>query len=330
MNGLSADWVVFGREITVRPDQVVLVFLLPVLALAYGLGRFRLHLNRFEWVVLAFLFTNFASSMLISPSQSASLQGTALLGACVAMYFVTREIVSNRAEWLAGATNWVVGLGIAQALYCLTALILYSFGYMIGGLQIGHLSEASVAVEGTFWEANLLGAYLALIAMLFTVRYVLAPEGQRGGTYLLGLFITSLALPLTVTRSAALALALGMLATALIVCAYRREIRGWRRKASRIVVVLGCVLLLTVTVMNDLVSTLSRYPNLLLERWIPISWAPAIEVDVPTIGGDASLSRLDGGTSGRVVAGHGILVGTSDLWPWHPRRRECHIRRMVV
>jgi hypothetical protein len=322
MNGLSADWAVFGREITVRPDQVVLVFLLPVLALAYGLGRFRLHLNRFEWVVLAFLFTNFASSMLISPSQRASLQGAALLGACVAMYFVTREIVSNRAEWLGGATNWVVCLGIAQALYCLTALILYYFGYVIGGLQIGHLSDASVAIEGTFWEANLLGAYLALIALFFTVRYVLAPEGQRGGTYLLGLFITSLALPLTVTRSAALALALGMLATALIVCAYRREIHGWRRKAGRIVVVLGCVLLLTVTVMNALVSTISRYPNLLLERWIPISLAPAIEVDGPTTGGavtQASRGSMEGRLDAwwrameywweRPILGHGTLAG---------------------
>jgi hypothetical protein len=322
MNGLSADWAVFGREITVRPDQVVLVFLLPILALAYGLGRFRLHLNRFEWVVLAFLFTNFASSMLISPSQSASLQGAALLGACVAMYFVTREIISNRAEWLGGATNWVVCLGIAQALYCLTALILYYFGYVIGGLQIGHLSEASVAIEGTFWEANLLGAYLALIALFFTVRYVLAPEGQRGGTYLLGLFITSLALPLTVTRSAALALALGMSATALIVCAYRREIHGWRRKAGRIVVVLGCVLLLTVTVMNALVSTISRYPNLLLERWIPISLAPAIEVDVPTTGGavtQASRGSMEGRLDAwwrameywweRPIFGHGTLAG---------------------
>ena len=322
MNGLSADWAVFGREITVRPDQVVLVFLLPILALAYGLGRFRLHLNRFEWVVLAFLFTNFASSMLISPSQSASLQGAALLGACVAMYFVTREIVSNRAEWLGGATNWVVCLGIAQALYCLTALILYYFGYVIGGLQIGHLSEASVAIEGTFWEANLLGAYLALIALFFTVRYVLAPEGKRGGTYLVGLFITSLALPLTVTRSAALALALGMSATALIVCAYRREIHGWRRKAGRIVVVLGCVLLLTVTVMNALVSTISRYPNLLLERWIPISLAPAIEVDVPTTGGavtQASRGSMEGRLDAwwrameywweRPIFGHGTLAG---------------------
>jgi O-antigen ligase len=313
MNGLSAEWAVFGREITVRPDQVVLVFLLPVLALAYGLGRFRLHLNRFEWVVLAFLFTNFASSMLISPSQRASLQGAALLGACVAMYFVTREIVSNRAEWLGGATNWVVCLGIAQALYCLTALILYYFGYVIGGLQIGHLSEASVAIEGTFWEANLLGAYLALIALFFTVRYVLAPEGQRGGTYLLGLFITSLALPLTVTRSAALALALGMLATALIVCAYHREIHGWRRKAGRIVVVLGCVLLLTVTVMNALVSTISRYPNLLLERWIPISLAPAIEVDVPTTGG-AVTQASRGSMEGRLDA----WLRAMEFWREHP------------
>lgn len=277
LNGLTFDWQVFGREITVRPDQVVLVVILPLLALAVILGRFRLHLILFDWVVLGFLVSNVTSSLLVSSSRNASLQASVLLGAYAAMYFVARQIVANRARWLGAASDWVLGLGIAQALYCLLAVVLYSFGYVIHGLQIGHVSETSIAIEGTFWEANLLGAYFAVIAVFITVRYMLRPERNGGGTYLLGLFITTLALPLTLTRAAGLAFVLGMSAIALIVWIYRRELLAWRTRAVRIGLAVACASALTVTAMNDFVSTLSRYPNLLVERWIPGSWIPTSE-----------------------------------------------------
>jgi hypothetical protein len=193
------------------------------------------------------------------------------------MYFVVRQILANRREWLPRANNWVCGLGIAQAAYALIAVVLYAFGYVIGGLEIGHLTEGSVATKGTFWEANLLGGYLGLIALFLAVRYVFRSESAGGGTYLVGVFLTSLALPLTVTRAAGMAFVLGLLAIAWIVGAYRSEIPEWRTRTIKVVVVLGCVLLLTATAMNALVSTLSSYPNLLLERWTPISWAPVNE-----------------------------------------------------
>jgi hypothetical protein len=271
MNGLSVDWAVLGTEVTIRPDQVVLLFLLPTVALAFVLSRLRFHVTLFDGVVLAFIFSNAASSILVSHSPKASLQGTLLLGMYATMYFVVRQILADRAEWLPRVGNWLLGLGVVQAVYSLTALVLYSRGYVLAGLHRGHLTETSVAIRGTFPEPNLLGAYLSLIAVFLTVRYVFRPEGQRGGTWLFGLFLTSLALPLTVTRAAGLAFALGMLALAVIVGLYRREIPGWSARAGKVVVTLGCVVLLTVTAMNGLVSTLSRYPNLLLERWISIA-----------------------------------------------------------
>lgn len=274
LNGLSFEWGVLGTELTIRPDQVVLVCLLPVLALACLLGRLRLHFILFEWVVLGFLLSNVAASMLFSPARNASLKGTVLLGGYVSMYFVVRQILANRGEWLSSALNWMCGLGIAQAAYCLLAVGLYAFGFVIGGLQIGHLTEGSVAIKGTFWEANLLGAYLGLIALFLTVRYVFSVTRAGSRTDLLGVFITSLALPLTVTRAAGAAFVLGMLAIAVVVWVYRDEIGEWRTRVGKIAVTLGCTVVLTVTAMDALVSTLSGYPNLLRERWMPISWIP--------------------------------------------------------
>ena len=77
------------------------------------------------------------------------------------------------------------------------------------------------------------------------------------------------------TRAAALAFGAGMLAFAAIVLVLRRDIPAWSGRAVRIAGALGLAAVLTVTAMNSLVSTLSWYPNLLLERWIPVSWNPS-------------------------------------------------------
>ena len=346
MNGLSLEWRVSGTEFTVRPDQVVLVLLVPLVFLAFVLGRFRFQWTLFDWVVLGFFGSNFAASILSGSSPTASIRGAVLLAAYGAMYFVVKQILTNRAEWLPAATTWTLGLGIAQAAYCLIALVLYAFGHGIGGLQIGHLRAGSVAIKGTFWEANLLGAYLALMAIFLIIRYAWRTETRAGARTLWGLLITTLALPLTVTRAAGVALALGTVAIALVVWIFRREILEWRARAARIALTLCAVLLLTVTAMDDFVSGLSRYPNFLLERWIPISWsvpegdapeasAAGVEASADTPGppvGDvtrASRSSVEGrvdawaqaleGWRERPILGHGTLAGanlTKEGW-WY-------------
>jgi hypothetical protein len=274
MNGASVDLGVYGNEITVRPDQLVLIVLAPILGLGYVAGAFRLHLLLFDWLVLGFVVSNLAASLLWSSSVNVSLKGSLLLAGYAAMYLLVKETVANRAQWVPRASNWVFGLGVAQAAYSLIAVALYAFGYPIGGLQIGHLRESSVAIKGTFWEPNLLGAYLGVITLCLMVRYLMSSDRQSGARYLAGMFVTSLALPLTVTRAAGAAFGVGLLAVALIVLVYRGEIHRWRMRTARIAITLCCVVLLTGTAMNSLVSALSGYPNLLLERWAPISFVP--------------------------------------------------------
>ena len=280
MNRFTIDWRVFGREITLRPDLIVFAVVVPALAVSWLTGRVRIRMKPIDWTVLAYLFTNLAASMLAAGTRMVGVQGTVLLGILMGMYFVTRHLFGQSPKWLSRATNLLLVLGIAQAVYSLTALFLYTAGYSIGGLQIGHLTLNSVAIEGTFWEANLLAAFLGLIAVFLTVRYVLQPQDTRPPLYLAGVFLATLALPLTMTRAAALAFGAGMLAFAAIVLVFRRDIPAWSGRAVRIAGALGLAAVLTVTAMNSLVSTLSRYPNLLLERWIPVSWNPS-ETEAP-------------------------------------------------
>jgi hypothetical protein len=275
LNGLTVDWRVLGSDITLRPDQLVIVLLFPLLVLESLRGGVRVRLILFDWVVLAFLVSNGVASLLFSPARNASLKGTLLLACYGGMYFAVRQILANRAEWLPRASNWVLGLGIAQAAYSIVALLLYTRGHVIGGVQIGHLSEASVATEGTFWEANILGAYLCLIALFLAVRYLFRSTTDAGTIYVAGFFLASVALPLTVTRAAGGALVLGLGGLLAILFAQRQTIAAWRTRATAVLVTLACAVLLTATVMNSLVSTASSYPNLLMERWIPSRWMSA-------------------------------------------------------
>jgi O-antigen ligase len=296
MNGLAFDWPVLGTEITIRPDQIALLMVAPVIVIAWGAGRYPLRLSWFDWVVLGFLASNLAASLLFSPSRSASLKGTLLLTGYAAMYFVVRHIVANRRPWLPRASNWVCGVGIAQTVYSFVALALYAAGIFIGGLQIGHLMEGSVATKGTFWEPNLFGAYLSLIALFFGVRYLFKRDTDQGAPYLAGLFAASLALPLTVTRAAGLALAAGVASLLLIACVYRREIPAWRIRVRNGAVTLFCALLVTATVMDDFASAVSGYPDFLVERWTPLAWRSA-EDRAAAQGAAASGATASGATS---------------------------------
>lgn len=272
LNGLSLELGSVGIDITIRPDQVVLVCVAPLLVLAWARRRLRVRVILFDWVVLGFLLSNAVASLLFSPVRSASIKGTLLLTCYVAMYVAVRLVVANWGEWVRRASNWVVGLGVAQAAYSIIAVVLYSFGVGIGGLQFGHLSETSVATEGTFWEANLLGAYLALIAVILVVRYLFRSQPGHGQQYLLGLLTAGLALPLTMTRAAGIALTLGLFAIAVITLTYRNDVSEWKSRTGRVAATLGCVVLLSVTALNALLSAVSMDPDFLLRRWAPASW----------------------------------------------------------
>jgi O-antigen ligase len=145
---------------------------------------------------------------------------------------------------------------------------LFSAGYEIGGVQIGHLTKNSVATEGTFWEANLLGAFLAVTAVALLVWCVLGRAVRT--VHFIGLFVSAVALPLTLTRAAGMAAALGAAMVLLVAAAFRRDFPRWRQRLAMTAAVLASAVVLTVTGMNAWISSMADYPNLLVERWLPV------------------------------------------------------------
>jgi hypothetical protein len=275
LNGVSLEWSTLGSQLTVRLDQVALASFLPFVAVAWILRRLHIRMGLFDWTVVGFLISNAAAAIFISPVAGSSIKGTLLLACYGAMYLVVKQVVAQRGRWIRPITNWVCGLGIAQAAYSILAVALYPSGVIIGGLQVGHLTEGSIATKGTFWEANLLGAYLGLIALVLVVRYMFGSTKHRRTWCLVGVFAAGLALPLTMTRAAGVGTAAGVSAIVLLAWAYRREFLEWKSRIGRILVAFGCVAVLSGTAMNVLVSRASGYPNLLLERWAPSSWVQA-------------------------------------------------------
>lgn len=282
LNGLSFDWALLGASVTIHPDQIILVVLLPLLAALLVTGQVRVRLAMMDWLVLAYIFVNFVASAWFAPSRGASLQAAVLLAAYAAMYLVARLLIGGRRDRLTTAANWLLGLGVAQAIYSLLALLMYSRGLFLRGIQESHLTRGSIAVEGTLWEANLLGAFSAVVAVFFAVRYIGKRDDTIGWAYLAGLFLTALVIPVTMTRAAGLAFGMALLIVIAASWFFLRSAGLWVRRVAAVAVVVASVTVVTVTVMNDLVSSISRSPNVLVARWLPASWIPAAaETPVP-------------------------------------------------
>jgi putative spermidine/putrescine transport system permease protein len=111
MSGLRTDVTIWGFELTIRPDQVVLLALLPAIAVALmrrGLARWWsvLHIP-----VFAFLSANALASVAASGVRDVSLQGTALMTVYVAMYTGVVVLITDRPAWARRLLAVVVGLG---------------------------------------------------------------------------------------------------------------------------------------------------------------------------------------------------------------------------
>src|SRR4030095_2620400 len=152
MSGLRTDVTIWGHELTIRPDQVVLLALLPAIAVALtrrGLARSwsLLHLP-----VFAFLAANAVASVAASGVPDVSLQGTALMTVYVAMYTGVVILITDRPAWARRLTT-------------------------VAGVMFGQVGPHSVTAKSTFPEANLLAAFMLVLAIFSAVRLVSVSGG---------------------------------------------------------------------------------------------------------------------------------------------------------
>ena len=275
LNGWLMQVRVGASDITIRPDQVVLLWALGLLGLAYLVGQVSLYHTELDLPILGYLGANLASSALISPVKSVSYQAVALLTLYCLMYFVTANLlIQLPAERVGQISRLFVGLGVVEAGYGILILLLYSIGVPLPGVQLGQ-TQGSVSIAGTFYEANLFGIYLTIIGG-FLLAYVLMSDlSSRRRQYLLvGLGLVILALALTLTRSAWLMFGLS---SVLLFGRVMRQSRGLfrlRRSTALTLIVLAGALVIVLILFGPLLSELSGRANLLwfrIQRMIDLS-----------------------------------------------------------
>jgi hypothetical protein len=256
LNGLTFEVSVGTLRMTVRPDQVILLLLLPLLSVTLVQRRLRWHRTRADLPVLGLLITNALASVLFSPLKRESLQGVALLAFYVSMYFVTVQLsvrCSHRFDWLIKA---FVGLGVLHALYGTLALLAHGWGGDIGGITLGQVMRGSVTVRGAFVEPNLLATYLGII-FLFLATYLLFARRNRAWWFaFVSLLLVGQALILTLTRGAWLAAALGVAFLVLSVLARATDLRQALAQVSPLLLAVLLVLVISIALFDPLLSRL--------------------------------------------------------------------------
>ena len=272
MSGLTRDVTVWGRELTIRPDQVVLLALLPAIGAALlRRGRAR-RLAALHLPVLAFLAVNALASVAVSTVRDVSLQGTVLMGVYVAMYAGVVVLSADRPGWARRLLAVAVGLGFVHAIYGAASLVLYARGIDVGGLMFGQVGRSSITPKSTFPEANLLAAFMVVVAIFAAVRLVSASGGAPRAAWLAGFCLAGLAVVLTMTRAAWLCFALGLLLVGIAVWRRGKSLR--RALAAMRPVLLGLVAIaaLSLFAFDPLLSRLWGQEHVLLTRVASLSF----------------------------------------------------------
>lgn len=315
MSGLRTDVTIRGRELTIRPDQVVLLALLPAIAVALtrrGLARWwsALHLP-----VFALLAANAVASVTASGVRDVSLQGTALMTVYVAMYTGVVVLIADRPAWAPRLLAVVVGLGFAHALYGTAAILLFASGVDVGGVMFGQVGPHSVTAKSTFPEANLLAAFMLLLAIFSAVRLVSASGGVRRAAWLGGFCLAGLVLVLTVTRAAWLAFLLGLLLLGLALLIRGRSPRQVLAAMRPVFLGLAVIAVLSLLVCDPLLSRLWGEEHVLLTRVYSLSFLAAPPADCRN---DAAVQGAAGVGSCTSVAGR-VNMFKQGLEGWRKR-----------
>lgn len=195
--------------ISIRPDQVVFLWVLFVFLGSFVIGKVRLQHTPLIIPIIGTVAVNFLSTFLYAPDKSFSYQSCTLLAIYIFMYILTVNVLEQDIRFLKSTPLLLVIIGIGQALYGLLAVVSHSAGIDIKGVTVT-AAGVGVAVAGGFEEANPMGAFLALIALFLLAHISVKSEWQqRGALIYFGFTIVMMALLLTYTRSAWISFALG-------------------------------------------------------------------------------------------------------------------------
>ena len=192
-----------------RPDELVFIWMSIIWIGAFLMGKVRTHHTPLFIPVIGTIAVNLLSTFLYAPDKSFGYQSSLLLAVYLFIYFITFNLLSENIRLLKAAPILLIIVGVAQAVYGLIGVLSHIGGINLGGFVLSSAGFGAGA-SGGFQEDNIMGSFLAVIALVIMAHIALRTGWKRGGLYLvLALSVTLITLSLTFTRAAWIGFALG-------------------------------------------------------------------------------------------------------------------------
>jgi O-antigen ligase len=202
-------------------------------------------------LLLLFLVLSFFSSYVASPDRAATLRWSLLLTLATSPFFLVTQMIGTR-EQLEKTMTTLLFVGVAEALFG----ILCFLSYLLLGTELGvsffFYLDFIPGVHGSQWEPNIFGSYCACFAVMFLFYYL--ASGRKGGWYLLGFLVMTVAVLLSLARQGWLSL---IIVGAMVLLYHQRHTKiQWKRLVLVAVGVL-ITLLAGMSLMRDLPERLA-------------------------------------------------------------------------
>jgi O-antigen ligase len=224
-----------------RPEHFAAALVFIVASIWLLAGKRRLHLEKLDYCVLAYVGINYISSAFTSSEPASTLRWALLSTLAILPYFLIRFLVRDLAT-LKKVFRIFLAVALAESAYgILCYLSHHVFGTTVG-VEPGQYFLDVAAPYGSMYEANMLGAYSACCALL-CLSLNLGSESHRL-PYMFGFVLGLLGTILSFSRGALLAL---VVAGAWIFWITRRQKNAPSRNLIFLIPAIALVLLLAST-----------------------------------------------------------------------------------
>lgn len=191
-----------------RPEHVIGALLCFAIPLWWISQQRRIKLAIPDYLVMAYIGMNFVSSLFTSIAPGQTIRWAAQQTLAIVPYFILR-IAVNTPERFRHAVRAMLVVGALEATYGIVCW----FSYLFFGSELGvepNQYDNIAATYGTQFEANILGAFCGACCVMMLAMYL----DKRERKYLWGYAVTLMGMAVSLSRAAAIATAVAILALA--------------------------------------------------------------------------------------------------------------------
>jgi hypothetical protein len=198
--GTVPRWFVAVSSWNAKPEHVVAaacggVLLFRICTKTYPWQK----LEKLDFLLLAFLATNYVSSYVFSPDPASTLRWALLQTLAASPFFIVRQLVTTEKQF-EQVMVWWLWIGAAEASF---GILCYLSNLLFGttvGITLFFYIGFIPGVHGSLWEPNIFGSYCTCFAVMY-LFYYLADE-RRNTWYMVAFALSTVGLLLSLARQA--------------------------------------------------------------------------------------------------------------------------------